>query len=387
MKICILAPENSPSWGGVGAYVYNLAKNLPKNFDKHIITINRNVPDSYDNLLKDENCYIHNILNVNKNDSFFYNLKFQLAVLKKLRGLHNKFDFDIIHSHSGHLPHLFSQFQRIAPLVVTVHATVRGMKTNLKQSKSEKSSTENYMNFFSKYIEFGEKIGFKRSDKLLPVSKFTLDEINNLYKIDIANKSVVTQNATDIEMFKPDKSNSSEERVITFIGRFYAIKGFDTYIKALLSINKKGYKIKPYLVGRGNKKDVSNILKNNFSHFTLEDLTPYNLMPRVYSLSDILIVPSLYENCPAVVLEAMSCGKIVIASNVGGIPEIIQDGENGLLFEKGNAVDLEKKITSILEKTIDIKKIQDNARKTIEDNFRWDKRALEINQIYERTIQ
>jgi glycosyltransferase involved in cell wall biosynthesis len=383
----MLAPENSPSWGGVGAYVYNLVKNLPKNFDKHIITINRNVPDTYDTLLKGENFFIHNILNVTKNDSFFYNLKFQFSVLKKLRGLHNKFNFDIIHSHSGHLPHLFSQFQRIAPLVVTVHATVRGMKTNLKQSKSEKSSTENYMNFFSKYIEFGEKIGFKRSDKLLPISKFTLDEIINLYKIDITNKSVVTQNATDIEMFKPDKSNGSEESAITFIGRFYAIKGFDTYIKALLSINKKGYKIKPYLVGRGNKKDVNNILKNNFSHFILEDLTPYNLMPRVYNSSDIIIVPSLYENCPAVVLEAMSSGKIVIASNVGGIPEIIQDGENGLLFEKGNAVDLENKIISILEGTYDVNRIRINARNTIVKYYGWKERGKEITDLYRNIIK
>jgi len=271
--------------------------------------------------------------------------------------------------------------------VVTVHATVRGMKANLKQSKSEKSSTENYMNFFSKYIEFGEKIGFKRSDKLLPVSKFTLDEIINLYKIDITNKSVVTQNATDIEMFKPDKSNNPGESVITFIGRFYAIKGFDTYLKAMIDINKKGYKIKPYLVGRGNKKEVNNILKNNFSNFTLEGLTPYNSMPRVYGHSDILIVPSLYENCPAVVLEAMSSGKLVIASNVGGIPEIIKNGENGLLFEKGNAVDLENKIISILEGTYDVNKIRINARNTILKYYGWKERGKEITDLYRDIIK
>jgi len=387
MKICILAPENSPSWGGVGAYVYNLVKNLPNDFDKHIITINRDVSDSYGTLLKDENCYIHNILNVNKNDSFFYNFKFQLAVLKKLRGLHNKFNFDIIHSHSGHLPHLFSQFQRIAPSVVTVHATVRGMNSNLKKSKSEKSNTENYMDFFSRYIEFGEKIGFKRSDKLLPVSKFTLDEIINLYNVNITDKSVVIPNATDIEMFKPGKSNGSEESVITFIGRFYAIKGFDTYMNALLNINKKGHKVNPYLVGRGNKKYVNNILKNNFSHYMLKDLTPYNLMPEVYNHSDIVIVPSLYENCPAVVLEAMSSGKIVIASKVGGIPEIIQNGENGLLFEKGNAVDLENKIISILEGTYDVNKIRINARNTIVKYYGWKERGKEITDLYRDIIK
>ena len=387
MKVCILAPENSPSWGGVGAYVYNLVKNLPTNFDKHIITINRNVSDSYNTLLKDENCYIHSILDVKKNDTFFYNFRFQLAVLKKLRGLHKKYNFDIIHSHSGHLPHLFSQFQGIAPLVVTVHSTSVGMNLCIQHSKPEKSSAEIYMDFFSRYIKFCEKIGFKQADKLLPVSKFTLEEIINLYNIDITNKSVVIQNATDAVMFKPEKVTHSSETVLTFIGRFYAIKGFNIYLKALVNIHKNGYKIKPYIIGRGNNESMNNYLKSNFSQYLLRDPVPYNEMPKVYDNSDIIIVPSFYENCPAVVLEAMSSGKIVIASNVGGIPDIIQNGINGFLFEKGNVVDLEEKIISILEKTYDTDKIRNNARNTIIKDYQWNERGKEISQIYRNVIQ
>jgi len=387
MKVCILAPENSPSWGGVGAYVYNLVKNLPTNFDKHIITINRNVSDSYNTLLKDENCYIHSILDVKKNDTFFYNFRFQLAVLKKLRGLHKKYNFDIIHSHSGHLPHLFSQFQGIAPLVVTVHSTSVGMNLCIQHSKPEKSSAEIYMDFFSRYIKLCEKIGFKQADKLLPVSKFTLEEIINLYNIDVTNKSVVIQNATDAVMFKPGKVTHSNETVITFIGRFYAIKGFNTYLKALVNIHKNGYKIKPCIIGRGNKESMNNYLKSNFSQYLLRDPVPYNEMPKVYDNSDIIIVPSFYENCPAVVLEAMSSGKIVIASNVGGIPDVIQNGINGFLFEKGNVVDLEEKIISILEKTSDTDKIRNNARNTIIKDYQWSERGTEISQIYKDVVK
>jgi glycosyltransferase involved in cell wall biosynthesis len=394
MKVCILAPENSPSWGenspswgGVGAYVYNLVKYLPNNFDKHIITINRNVSDSYDKLLKGENCHIHNILDVKKNDSFFYNLRFQLAVLKKLRGLHKKYNFDIIHSHSGHLPHLFSQFLGIAPQVVTVHSTSRGMNLNLKQFKSERSETEIYMDLFSKYIGFCEKISFKKSDKLLPISKFTLEEITKLYNIDIVRKSVVIPNATDIDMFKPEKLEYSNKNVITFIGRFYAIKGFNTYLKALVNIKKKGYEVKPYLVGRGNTELIYEYLKSNFSQYVLQDLAPYQEMPKIYINSGIVIVPSLYENCPSVVLEAMSSGKIVIASNVGGIPDIIENEKNGFLFEKGNSVELEKKIISILENTYDLDKIRTNARNSIILDYQWGERAREISREYKNVIK
>ena len=382
MKICILAPENSPSWGGVGCYVYNLAKNLPKEFDVHIITINRDVFDSYDKLLKNDNINIYKITDVSKNNSFFYNYSFQMSLLRKLKGFQKNMKFDIIHSHSGHLPHIFTQFQNIAPLIVTVHATVRGMKRGLKEYKFAESQTEKLMDMFSSFIEIGEKISFKKSEKLLPVSEFTLNEIENIYKVNVKNKSIIVKNATDTDMFRPRYTEYNKEKVITFIGRFYAIKGFDIYLKSILNINKNGYKIKPYLIGRGDRRNLNRLLKNNFSNFILQDLTPYSEIPKIFNYSDIVVIPSRYDNCPAVVLEAMSSGKIVIASNAGGIPEIIENEKNGFLFENGNAVELQKKITSVLDETYNLKDIRNNARNTIINNYQWKNRAEEIGKLY-----
>jgi glycosyltransferase involved in cell wall biosynthesis len=386
MKVCVLAPENSPSWGGVGAYVYNLVKNLPSDYEKHIVTINRNISDSYDKLILNENCYIHNIIDVTENDSFFYNLRFQIAVLRKLRSLDEKYQFDIIHSHSGHLPHLFAQFQEIAPLVTTVHSTSLGMDSNIKEYKTEKSETERYMSLFLSYIKFYEKIGFEKVDKLLPVSNFTLDEIINLYKVDVLGKSTVVLNATDPEMFQPTLDKNSDEIVIAFVGRFYAIKGFHIFLNAIQRVIKRGYKIKPYLIGRGNQELINDYLKTFSSNYLVQDAAPYHKMPEIYKNADIVVVPSLYENCPSVVLEAMSSGKIVIASNVGGIPEIIQHGKNGLLFEKGNAIDLENKIIAMLDKTYDANKMRNNARETILRQFQWKEKVKEICQIYQTVI-
>ena len=387
MKVCILAPENSPSWGGVGAYVYNLAKNLPTDYEIHIITINRNVFDSYDKILQDDRYHFHNILDVSKNDTFFYNFKFQLALLKKLKHIHKKFNFDVIHSHSGHLPHLFSQFQTVAPLVVTVHSTVKGMNANLKHIQSKKSPTEFYMNTFSRFIQIGELLNFKKADKLLPISNYTLSEIINLYRINIQKKSHVLLNATDTDLFKPRETHTCDDNTITFIGRFYAIKGFDIFFKALLNLSKKGYKIKPHLVGRNNNKLFKSQIKSIFPNHVLQELTAYHEMPSIYNNSNIVVVPSRYENCPGVVLEAMSSGKIVVASDVGSISEIIQHGKNGLLFEKENISDLENKIKSILEKTYDLDKMRKNARETIIRNFQWNDRAKKISQIYENLIK
>jgi len=83
----------------------------------------------------------------------------------------------------------------------------------------------------------------------------------------------------------------------------------------------------------------------------------------------------------------MSSGKIVIASDAGGIPEIIQNEKNGLLFEKGNAIDLEQKIISVLEKTYDTTSIRKNARNTMIIDYQWKERTKQISQIYRNMIK
>ena len=68
-----------------------------------------------------------------------------------------------------------------------------------------------------------------------------------------------------------------------------------------------------------------------------------------YLKSDICIVPSIFDNSPNTVYEAMSYGKVIVASNAGGIPEIIGSSKNGFIFKKNNASDLTEKISSAIE--------------------------------------
>jgi len=389
MNICILAPENSPSWGGVGSYVYNLAKNLPKNLDIHIVTIDRDIDDPYEKLLPDERFHIHKIIHIDRSDSFFFNLKFQLAVLRKLKKIHKQINFDLIHSHSGHLPHLFSEFQKIAPLVVTVHTTAKGVKQSLAQSGNRGIGTERYLNLFSRFIEIGEKINFIKADKLIHVSKYTLQHVCDLYSIDVTGKSSVIYNAVNPGLFRPKDSNSniSKEPVLLFAGRFISIKGFDTYLSAILELARKGYKLKPFLVGQGARGSIERIISSNFSNFEIRGIVPYGNMPQVYHKSDVVIVPSMHDNCPGIILEAMSCGKIVVASNVGGIPEIIENGVNGFLFEKEKPMELVNILVSIFEGNFNLDIIRKNAIDTIVKHFNWGKKGKEICNLYKSVIK
>jgi glycosyltransferase involved in cell wall biosynthesis len=92
---------------------------------------------------------------------------------------------------------------------------------------------------------------------------------------------------------------------------------------------------------------------------------------------DIFVLPSLNESFGVVNIEALACGKPVVASNVGGIPEILIDDAYGLLCEPGNPADLSKKIIQALNTDWDSQAIREYAR-----HFAWDTVTKEILAVY-----
>lgn len=110
--------------------------------------------------------------------------------------------------------------------------------------------------------------------------------------------------------------------------------------------------------------------------FGLED------MPKVYAGCDVMALPSLHEPFGLVFTEAMACGKPVIGSNSGGVPEIINSGTNGMLVEEKNAVELFKALERILTDPIFAMKLGMNARKTVEEKFSTDKMCKGIMDVY-----
>jgi phenylacetate-CoA ligase len=88
--------------------------------------------------------------------------------------------------------------------------------------------------------------------------------------------------------------------------------------------------------------------------------------------ADMVVVPSLMENFPIVVLEAMACGKPVVATNVGGIPEIIENRCNGILIPPKNSDALAKAISLIIENPAQAKRLGEAAVRTIKENFTLD---------------
>jgi glycosyltransferase involved in cell wall biosynthesis len=105
-----------------------------------------------------------------------------------------------------------------------------------------------------------------------------------------------------------------------------------------------------------------------------------------YQLSDIFVLPSYAEGMPNALLEAMACGLPVIASRIGGVVDVVEEGKTGILFESGNVAELSSALKRLLEDGALRRKLGAEARKTIIEKFSIDKVVYEYIGLYKKLL-
>ena len=170
---------------------------------------------------------------------------------------------------------------------------------------------------------------------------------------DIPSKKVtVIPNILDTTHFSPKNVEDNDTFTILHVGRFERVKGVETLIKGFILLARKYSNIQLINIGkpRGKsfKRCMTMLKKDNLTEKVIfPGFVDYVDLPSYYAKADIVVVPSeIYESFSYTVAQGMACGKPVIASNIGGIPETMNYGDAGLLFEPGNV----DQLTDIMEK-------------------------------------
>jgi glycosyltransferase involved in cell wall biosynthesis len=166
-------------------------------------------------------------------------------------------------------------------------------------------------------------------------------------------KMHVIWNGVDIDRFARIKKTEAPGKTrFTFIGHFGAHKGIDLLVDAAKILQNSG-RISINLVGNG---ELSEHLYRKSDQLGLHDIVrfwgklPNDCIDRVFEETDVLVLPSLWpENQPVSITEAMATRTPVIASAGGGVPELVQDGHTGFLFEKGSAAHLAEKMSWFIQ--------------------------------------
>lgn len=164
-----------------------------------------------------------------------------------------------------------------------------------------------------------------------------------------------------------------------FLGRIGERKG----VYDILEIAKKLEKVNIIIAGDGEKKKVKDIVeKNSLKNVTILDWLNEQEKEKYLKNADMYLLPSYDEGLPMSVLEAMSYSLPVITTNVGGIPELIQNGENGILITPGDKKALEKSIIKLCEDCEYRRSLGQNAYNTINERFNIEKYLEKLNDIY-----
>lgn len=179
-----------------------------------------------------------------------------------------------------------------------------------------------------------------RKGLVLPVA---LSEINKQTVVDFygvpANRVAVVPNGVDLSRFAPKHFYEIEGIPhICHIGRFQEAKNHRTIVEAASLLKKKGADAVFDLYGEGSLMEETRRLANERG---VDDMVVFhgltNDVPRALAAADVFILPSIWEGIPMVIAEAMAAGLPIVASRVGGVPDMIEDGTDGILCEPTGA--------------------------------------------------
>ncbi len=234
------------------------------------------------------------------------------------------------------------------------------------------------------YDKFVGKHTINKFDKIISITHWEekyLEELN----VD-KNKIIYIPNGIPKEFFKK-RIIWSKSKNILFLGRISPIKNLEILVQAMSFFSDKDISLT--IIGAPEEPYASKI-QEQIKKLNLSDKISF--LPPVYDLeekikfiqdADIFVLPSLREAMPQSLIEAMSLGKIVIASRTKGAEEVISNLENGILFEIGSAQELYEKIGFVLNKKnyTKILEIQKTARKSVE-KFNWDVLIKKLTSLF-----
>lgn len=311
---------------GVGNRVYYLSRELAKlNHEVIVLTKNGEYIENLNNLsiLYGSRKY-PNIPPV----PIFNVAIFQIEAYKLLKQISNGVDLiDFQHVHFSPIINFLNE-NIVSKSLLTMHGTEIGL-SKIKEKRS----------FLSINLSIFEKNSISKIKKIIAITNFVKKEISEYYGFP-SNRIEVIPNGIDCDEFKNLKSLGLKEKygitnLILTLGGFSIRKGTHILIQALSKINVKDWYLA--IAGPSNKITKKNIYK------MIEDLEirkdriieiPFLSRKKLLSLlneADIFIHPAIYEPQGIAVLEAMAAGKAIIASKVGGLPEIL--GDAGILIQ------------------------------------------------------
>ncbi len=312
-------------------------------------------------------------------------------------------EVDVIHSHTWYAQFagiIGGQFQDV-PHVVTAHSLEPDRPWKVEQ-----------LGGGYRVSSWIERTAFTQADAVIAVSAAMITNIRNAYPAIDPDRIHVVKNGIDPEEFKPDPNTDvidslgvdRDKPIVTFVGRITRQKGLIHLVRAAQQFDPDTQVL--LLAGAPDTPEIAAEFDGAFAELNktrsgvkwVQEMLPRAAVRQVLTHSTLFACPSIYEPLGIVNLEAMACEIPVVASAVGGIPEVVVDGETGLLVgydpaQAGDPEFIRGFETQFAENVNELTRDRDRARQMglagrqrCIDEFSWEKIAQETVEVYEKAI-
>lgn len=400
IRIAFISYEYPPDTGGggIGTYTWNITQLLVKSgFNVTVFCATS----------KTGHFYIENDIHVHRVNSWSLD-EFRLRVLNSFREVHQKQPFDIIESSDYGADGFFvkKEYNDVC-YVVKLHTpsfVINYYNNYHLQYILIKTPYHRFKNFIStilnkSYIEDIEYQNIIMANCILSPSKALAKKIYRSWRIDLNKIDVLPNPHFGYNVKLSELPLYSNQRV-TFIGKLSILKGLIDFPEIIRVVHERLPGIHFRFIGEDSFSPISDIsmkqyllMKVTKHKENIEFIGKVNLseIEKYLRETDIVICNSLWENYPMILLEAMSLGRIVIATKTGGIPEIITNKKNGFLVPVKSPKKIGEVIISCFNDMNKMKKIGQNAYNYFLNDISSDIMKIQIvsyyNTIYTDYVQ
>ncbi len=401
MKALFYTREFPPYvYGGAGVHVEYLAAELAKLMGIEV----RSFGDQDE---KTENLTVKGFPFDNPN---FNNTNDKLkAVLKTLSTCiqmnADDIDADIVHCHTwyAHFAGIVAKLCYGIPLVITTHS-LEPLRPWKREQLGRGYDASSWI----------EKTAIEMADAIIAVSKETKEDVLKYFDVDEEKISViynginldeyvVTEETSTLEKYGIDKSKP----YVLFVGRITRQKGIIHLVNAIKYIDSNtqivlcaGAPDTPE-IAKEMEGSVNEVKKTRNNVIWIDEMLDKKEVIQLYSHADVFCCPSIYEPFGIINIEAMACETAVVASAVGGIKEVVIDGETGILvpleqqdvapFEPVDPDKFAKHLANGVNRLINNKALREtmakNGRKRVEETFDWVAIAKQVEELYKSLKQ
>jgi len=361
MKIIILVGLFPPIWlAGTEIATYNLADHLTRRgHEVHIITSHDvGLPE----LSEENGFYVHRI--AWPKIRFIGIGTFWVRIFLKIREIRP----DIVHAQSLGIaiPALISKRMLSIPYVVW------GQGTDIYLPE--------------RFTQMTSRLILQNADATLALTEGMKRKMQEICEREVS----VVPNGINLERFSSsseDKKGSSAKTII-FVGRLHPVKGIQYLIEAMAIVHQEMPDVKLVIVGDGVERSR---LEELAERLNLDGCIQFagqisqERIPRVMHQADVFALSSLTEGLPVVLLEAMAAGLPIVATNVGGIPDIVEEGVNGYLVNAKNPDEISNRLLILLQGDEMREEISANNREKAR-LYTWDKIAIKVEEEYYTAI-